>query len=750
MFSFRQCCVVVSSLCMASAAVAEDLYDTTVLRTINLTFYDADWLNLLEQNYESETNILADLEMDGEVCTGVGVRIRGNTSYTQLPPDSVKYSLNVEVDFTVEDQELLGYDSLNLNNGHRDPTFCREVVANNLVAQYMPNPRANHVLLTLNGENWGVYINVQESDKTFLREHFEDEDGLRIKCGSNPNGPGLIYNGENQSGYQDYEIKNDGGLPDPWGALIDVCDAVTNGSLNDWEVEIDQLFAIDPSIWSVVLENLLTDDDSYVHKGADFMTYRDPLDGRMHLLQRDANETFRDTNWSPTMNFYHQRRPVLTHVLDVPELRQRYMAHYRVAMEAIDWDALEAEFYALRDLIDAAVQADDKKLYTYQQFLQNFTSEVNIGGNEQVIGLQEFVEGRATYLAGVAELNADGPTIADVQASATFPDPDDPVWITATVTPNGSSIANVELLYRGQHGVYSRTEMLDDGLSGDGAAGDDVYGALVPIDANAGQQVDYYVMATADNAYESLAFEPFLAENGPLAYSYSFGAGGIRITEFMYSGEGGEFVEFTNLSDESVDMTGWSMDDDSGTPGTLDLSAAGVVQPGQSILLTDDEPADFIADWGLVDVVVLGPNEDAKLGRNDQINLYDADDNLVDRLDYGDEDYPDTIRARYQSGQACEDLIGQNDIYGWVLAEVGDSFGSWASASTDVGSPGLFVEVSCCSADVTDDGVVDIDDLFAVLAAWGACGDCPEDINDDGQVDIDDIFEVLAEWGPCP
>ena len=54
-----------------------------------------------------------------------------------------------------------------------------------------------------------------------------------------------------------------------------------------------------------------------------------------------------------------------------------------------------------------------------------------------------------------------------------------------------------------------------------------------------------------------------------------------------------------------------------------------------------------------------------------------------------------------------------------------------------------------CPADVNIDGVVDIDDLFQVLGAWGACSGCPEDFNNDNVVDIDDLFFVLAEWGPC-
>ena len=55
-----------------------------------------------------------------------------------------------------------------------------------------------------------------------------------------------------------------------------------------------------------------------------------------------------------------------------------------------------------------------------------------------------------------------------------------------------------------------------------------------------------------------------------------------------------------------------------------------------------------------------------------------------------------------------------------------------------------------CPADLSNDGVVNIDDVFAVLAAWGTCDDCPEDINDDGKVSIDDLFVILGEWGPCP
>ena len=52
-------------------------------------------------------------------------------------------------------------------------------------------------------------------------------------------------------------------------------------------------------------------------------------------------------------------------------------------------------------------------------------------------------------------------------------------------------------------------------------------------------------------------------------------------------------------------------------------------------------------------------------------------------------------------------------------------------------------------ADVNDDEVVNIDDLFDILAHWGE-GAGTYDVNEDGIVDIDDVFDVLAAWGPCP
>ena len=54
-----------------------------------------------------------------------------------------------------------------------------------------------------------------------------------------------------------------------------------------------------------------------------------------------------------------------------------------------------------------------------------------------------------------------------------------------------------------------------------------------------------------------------------------------------------------------------------------------------------------------------------------------------------------------------------------------------------------------CSADVTGDGEVTVNDVLLVIAEWGTSN--PKyDINEDGLVGTDDLLAILDAWGSCP
>jgi hypothetical protein len=88
---------------------------------------------------------------------------------------------------------------------------------------------------------------------------------------------------------------------------------------------------------------------------------------------------------------------------------------------------------------------------------------------------------------------------------------------------------------------------------------------------------------------------------------------------------------------------------------------------------------------------------------------------------------------------------GQEDCDG---DGIGDVCAILQGLSPDVNGNGIPDECECLS-DINGDGTVNVNDLLAVLAAWGAPGGV-EDVNFDGVVDVLDLLIVLGAWGPCP
>lgn len=183
-------------------------------------------------------------------------------------------------------------------------------------------------------------------------------------------------------------------------------------------------------------------------------------------------------------------------------------------------------------------------------------------------------------------------------------------------------------------------------------------------------------------------FLQYLFVTTALSFSVSASANGVYITEWMYNDV--EFVEFTNLSGAAVDFNGWSFDDDSRLPGVFDLSVFGLVANGESVIITETAAADFRQNWNLSSSVKVLGEYTNNLGRNDEINLFDSLGNLIDRLAYGDQNFPGTIRTVNVSGRLTSGAgLGANDVSQWTFSALGDAENSYRALSGALGSPGI-------------------------------------------------------------
>lgn len=371
-----------------------DLYDQKTLRTIYLQFSDPDWFGELGDFYHTDVEVPADMIVDGVTYPSVGVRFRGNTSY-MFAGNSDKKPFNISVDYADGNQRLRGYKTLNLHNGNGDPTILRDVLFSRISRTYTPSLKANFVKLVINGENWGIYSNVQQFNKDFLEDWYGTKKGLRWKISMMGPGGGsgaLTWEGDDPEVYkQAYELKSKND-PETWAALIDLCKKLNDTPADRMEAELKPILNIDQVLWALAIGNVFID-EGYVTRGADYALYREGRYDRFCLLSVDNNETFKEAEGpgmgrrvegvklSPVAFEDDDARPLIHRLLAVPALRARYLAHVRtIVEESLDWEKLApivAEYHAL---IDAEVKADTKKLYSYEAFVKGPIEDVEGGG----------------------------------------------------------------------------------------------------------------------------------------------------------------------------------------------------------------------------------------------------------------------------------------------------------------------------------------------------------------------------------
>ena len=550
------------------------LYNAQTLRTLYLRFHHEDWSEQMNAFYRTDIEVPAELIVDGQVYPEVGVHFRGTSSYFTVRSD--KKSFNIAVDYGKDGQRLYGYKTLNLLNGHVDASFLREVLYNRIARDYIPAMKTNFVKLVINGENWGVYINLQQYNKDFLAEQFGTKGGVRWKVGPGKGGA-LTYAGDDPTAYQEtYQLKTNN-VEAPWQDLIALCKMLDETTSDAELVEnLPSLLNIDQVLWQLAVSNVFMDDDGYIHKGGDYAIYQD-VNGRFHLIPHDNNESFRfgregrggpggggpgGWSWgnlengmaSPVAHEDNAARPLIHRLLSNPEWRARYLAHVRtVADEWLDWEVLGPIINEYQKLIDAEVQQDDKKLYGYEDFATGTPAE-----------LERFVTQRREYLRNHPELNKPAPKITAVEiGSGTSPVANQPVSVKATL--DKSLAADSVFLYYSpdRSAVFNRIKMEKK---------TDSYTAHIPA-FPANTTVYYYIEANAVKTHGTTGFSPAHAEQG--AAHYRVGVPVVKgspivINELMASntksladpqGQYEDWLELHNLSDTTVNLTGMYLTD---------------------------------------------------------------------------------------------------------------------------------------------------------------------------------------------
>ncbi|WP_051226412.1 CotH kinase family protein [Butyrivibrio sp. MC2013] len=145
----------------------DTLFDDSYVHTIDIEM--DDWDSFIE-NATSEEYSAANVTIDGETVKNVGIRGKGNTSLSTVAQlDSERYSLKIEFDAYQSSGNYHGLDKLCLNNLIQDYSMMKDYLTYKLMNEFGADaPLVSYAYITVNGEDWGLYLAVEAVEDSFL------------------------------------------------------------------------------------------------------------------------------------------------------------------------------------------------------------------------------------------------------------------------------------------------------------------------------------------------------------------------------------------------------------------------------------------------------------------------------------------------------------------------------------------------------------------------------------------------------
>ena len=486
------------------------LFEKDSVRDVYLDFYDPNYHSVLVNSwfYTPDARIPAKLTLNGIEYDSVGVRYKGNSTFC-LPNDdsNPKVPYNIDMNYWVSGQKVMGYKKIKLANAWMDPTFVKDFSASQIYSQYMPSGEANLLKLHCQGNYLGLYVNTESINKQFLTKHFDDKAGALFKCdninrfcdtANAPQGlpPNLGYLGEDSTlYYNSYDMKSDHG----WAGLVELIRTINNDFSN-----IGNILNVDRALWAFavnqVTSNLDTYNGYYVHNYYLYQTG----DGLFQMIPWDLDNTFLGAimgwdyftpenvyEFDPYFTDTQGSRPLVFNLLNDSNYRKQYTAHLRtVISEALDTATVRGKINQLQAFAANGAANDSWKGFTMAQYYENVESALwtwwGFGG------IISTIDARKDYLLGHSEISLVPPSISFVQES------NGGNLITAEV----SNASTVELMttISSYGSKFQPFAMYDDGTNGDAVSGDGVYSAYRPDFPPNTDTLKYYIRAQNSDA----------------------------------------------------------------------------------------------------------------------------------------------------------------------------------------------------------------------------------------------------------
>ena len=368
------------------------IYAQDVLPSFDLELSRAEWAGL-QADYASGVKQWHPASfngtVDGEVVTipDAAVRLSGNPGFSWIGP---KMQFAVSFTQTNPDQRYHGLRKLKLDASWYDPSFLRDRLAYAYLRDLgVAAPCANNATLSINGEMYGLYKNVEFPDQEYLQRVMgrEDSTGVLWKYGSVPS--------VNEDQADPQHVADFWAHPEvAWQEAYTDLD----GNLREWAGEA-----------------LVPQDDGYWCCNHNFYLYEHPSEG-MQFLPWDMDYTFDSAPYFADPDTFYRdsnTQPHLDAVAADSTWGPRWVAALGEATDAYDPDVAEARVGAWSAQIADAFAADPQ-------------TTISPGAHADAIArLPGWIRSRAAFMRSWVAHKTGADTDADADGASTATDCDD-------------------------------------------------------------------------------------------------------------------------------------------------------------------------------------------------------------------------------------------------------------------------------------------------------------------------------------
>ena len=422
-------CVLIAAVFMSSSALVIGqtahatgyegrIFDTDKVHTIDIVIDDWDeFLTTAQSEEYSDCTVV----IDGEAYKNVGIRGKGNTSLSTVSSmDSDRYSFKVEFDQYDKNKSYHGLDKLSLNNVIQDNTYMKDYLTYQMMNEFGASaPLCSFAYITVNGEDWGLYLAVEGVEDSFLQRNFGNDYGNLYKPdsmsfgGGRGNGKDFDMNdfADNSDSEEDTDsaekgktnsANRQGGFGGGMGsddvklhytddnydsysnifnsAKTDITDSDKDrliASLKDLSEynNLEEVVDIEKVIRYFVVHNFVCNGDSYtgsmIHN---YYLYEE--NGKLSMLPWDYNlayGTFQGGNAAGQVNAPidtpvsgdMSERPMVGWIFSSDEYTEMYHEYFDEFLAEVDITAIIDNAYGL---ISEYVEKDPSKFCTYEEF----------------------------------------------------------------------------------------------------------------------------------------------------------------------------------------------------------------------------------------------------------------------------------------------------------------------------------------------------------------------------------------------